>query len=260
MKKMMLLLLMLSLFLASCVDKKQVAEIIKKNPEILTDAIKEHPALFIEALNEAVKNAQADQRTKQEEEERKKLEEAFDKPLEANIRNDELFRGNKNGVITIVEYSDFECPFCRRGYQTVLELLKKFDGKIRFVYKHLPLNFHPNAMPASQYYEALRIQNGDLAIKFHDELYENQGKIKNGESYFKEVAKKLGADMKKLEKDIKSSEVEKRIQEDMDEAGKFGFSGTPGFLVNGVPVRGAYPTSHFEEIIKKLQEKGKLKL
>lgn len=257
--KLSLLLAVLFVF-ASCVDKKQLGEMIKKNPEIITDAIKENPTAFIEALNEAVKKAQADQRDKAEEEERKALEASFENPLVPEIRSDELIRGTKGAPITIVEYSDFECPFCKRGYSTVMELLEKYKGKIQFVYKHLPLSFHPMAMPASKYYEALRLQNESYAVKFHDEIYENQGKLKNGEAFLKEVAKKVGANMKKLETDLKSEALEQRIEADLAEANKYGFQGTPGFLVNGVPVKGAYPTSHFDDIIKKLQEKGKIKL
>ena len=139
---------------------------------------------------------------------------------EIEIRKDELFRGDKNAPITLIEYSDFECPYCKRGYATVNELLKKYPGKIRFAYKHLPLSFHPNAMPASQYFEALRLQKGSLAWKFHDELYENQGKLRQGVKYFKSVAKKLGANMSKLAKDVNSEAVKKRISQDLAEAKK----------------------------------------
>ncbi|MEX0798265.1 MAG: thioredoxin domain-containing protein [Bacteriovoracaceae bacterium] len=253
--------LVLALAFTSCnVSESQLKETLKKNPSILTEAIKENPSEFIEALNEAVKVAREDMQKKKEVEEKKQLEEYFDEPLQAKIRTDELIRGTKDAPITLVEYSDFECPYCTRGYKTVMELLEKYEGKIQFVYKHLPLSFHPNAMPASQYYEAIRLQNEDKAVKFHDELFENQSKIKQGEKYFKSLAKKLGVDMKKLAKDVNSQKVKDRIEGDLKEAAKFGFQGTPGFLLNGIPVKGAYPTSHFVDLIKKLEEKGKVKL
>jgi protein-disulfide isomerase len=258
--KLLSLLFILCFSVASCqqINKEQLKEVLSKNPDVLTDAIKANPGEFIEALNEAVKSAQAGQAEKRQNDEKKQLEDSFNNPLKAQIRDDEMFRGNKDAKITLIEYSDFECPYCKRGYQTVMELMEKYKGKIRFVYKHLPLSFHPNAMPASQYYEALRLQKEDLAAKFHDELYENQGKLRQGEKFFKVVAKKLGADMSKLAKDIKSEEVQKRIQEDLAEAKQFGFNGTPGFLLNGVPVRGAYPASHFDGIIEELKKRGKI--
>lgn len=260
MKLSLVMLILAVLVMAGCTNKKQIADMLKKNPEMVTDVIKEHPEKFIEALNDAVKKAQADQMKKRDEEEQQKLAESFDNPLVPEIRKDELIRGTKGAPITVVEYSDFECPFCSRGYSTVRSLLEKYEGKLQFIYKHLPLSFHPHAMPASKYYEALRIQDENLAIKFHDEIYENQSKLKNGESFLKSVAQKLGANMAKLEKDVKSDEVQKRIDEDMEEAQKFGFQGTPGFLLNGVPIKGAYPIEHFEGIVDKLKEKGKLNL
>lgn len=255
-------LMLLSLMAVSCqqANEKQIGEMLKKNPNLITDAIKANPSEFIEALNEAVKIAQKDQRAKQEEAEKKKLEDSFNNPMIPAIDDNDVIRGKKGAPITLVEYSDFECPFCSRGYETVNALLKKYDGKIQFVYKHLPLSFHPNAMPAAQYYEAIALQSKDKAGKFHDELFENFSKIKTGEKFFKAVAKKLGVNMSRLAKDIDSETVRKRIQEDLDEAKKFGFQGTPGFLFNGVPVKGAYPPAHFDGIVEELKKRGKLKL
>lgn len=244
----------------SCVSEDQLRKTIKNNPSIITDAIEANPEAFIETLNKAVKVAQDNEANKRKDEEKKQLEESFDNPLQPQIRSDELIRGSKSAPITLVEYSDFECPFCSRGYKTVLELLEKYDGKIRFIYKHLPLQFHPQAMIASQYYEAIRLQSSDKAIKFHDAIYEDQRKLQKGEAFLKSIAKDLKVDMTKLAKDVNSEAVQKRIDEDLEEARKFGFQGTPGFLLNGIPVKGAYPTSHFEGIINQLKERGKLNL
>jgi protein-disulfide isomerase len=249
-----------SLMVACQPNKKQLGEMLKNNPELVTDVIKENPAKFIEALNEAVKAAQGDQRKKAETAEKKKLEDSFNNPMIPEIREDDVIRGTKGAPITLVEYSDFECPFCSRGYETVVKLLEKYKGKIQFVYKHLPLSFHPNAMPAAQYYEAIRLQSKEKAGDFHDYLFENFSKIKMGEKFFKDVAKKLKVDMKKLEKDIDSDVVKKRIDEDLAEAKKYGFQGTPGFLINGIPVKGAYPPEHFDGIIEELKKRGKLSI
>lgn len=253
--------LLLILVVTGCTSEGQLKEMLKKNPSILTEAIEANPDAFIESLNKAVKKAQKSQASKREEEEKKKLEESFENPLQAEIRKDELIRGTKGAPITIIEYSDFECPFCSRGYNTVMTLLEKYEGKVQFIYKHLPLSFHPLAEVASKYYEAMRLQSEKKAIEFHDDIYKNQRKLKdNGEKYLKSLAKSLGANMSKLAKDIESDEVQQRIDEDMKEAEKFGFQGTPGFLVNGVPVKGAYPVDHFDGIIKELEKRGKIKL
>lgn len=261
-KKLMLLLAAVGA--VSCVSegqlKDKVAKILKENPKVLADAIEANPAEFVEAVQKAAKNAQQAMAAKREEEERKKLEETYDNPLKPVIRDDESIRGTKGAPITLVEYSDFECPFCTRGFKTVQEIMEAYPGKVAFVYKHLPLSFHKQAMIASQYYEAIRLQDAEKAFKFHDEVFDNQRQLKNGESFLKSIAKKVGADMGKLAKVVNSEEIKKRIDEDMQEAASFGMQGTPGFIINGVPVKGAYPFSHFKGIIEELTKRGKLKL
>jgi len=259
-----LLLFLAAVGAVSCVSegqlKDKVAKILKENPKVLSDAIEANPAEFVEAVQKAAKNAQAVMAKKREEEERKKLEETFDKPLQAKIRDDESIRGTKGAPITLIEYSDFECPFCTRGFKTVQEIMNAYPGKVAFIYKHLPLSFHKQAMIASQYYEAIRLQDEKKAFDFHDMVFEQQRQLRNGESFLKKLAKKVGADMGKLAKTVNSEAVKKRIDEDMQEAAGFGMQGTPGFLLNGVPVKGAYPFSHFKGIIEELQKRGKLKL
>lgn len=259
MKKMLFLVAALLLATACTTSKDDLKKMMKENPEIITDAIKANPAKFIDALNEAVKIAQEGEGKRREEEEKKALEESFNNPLQADLSN-EIFRGDKDAPITLVEYSDFECPFCSRGFNTVMELMNKYKGKIRFAYKHLPLSFHPQAMPASQYFEAIKMQSPEKAWEFHDRIYKDQRKLQNGEAFLKGLAKELKVDMNKLAKDVKSEEVQKKIDADMAEAAKFGFQGTPGFLLNGVPVKGAYPTSHFDGLIEELKKRGKITL
>ncbi len=260
MKRFALVTMALVLAVSCTTSKEDIKKMMKENPDIITESIKANPAKFIEALNEAVKLSQEGEGKRREEEEKKQLETSFTNPLLAEIRSDENFRGNKDAPITLIEYSDFECPFCSRGFNTVMELMEKYKGKIRFAYKHLPLSFHPQAMPASQYYEAIRLQSPDKAWKFHDAIYKNQRKLQNGEAFLKAEAKSLGVDMNRLAKDVKSEAVQTRIDADMAEAAKFGFQGTPGFLLNGIPVKGAYPSSHFDGIIEELKKRGKITL
>lgn len=253
-------LLILSLILASCMSesklKESVKKIIKEDPSIVISAIDEKPAEFVEALQKAVQKSQFALAQKRDDEEKKKLEDSYKNPLKPEIRADEAIRGPKDAPLTLVEYSDFECPFCSKGFETVMAIMNKFPGKVRFVYKHLPLSFHQQAMISAQYYEAIRIQSPEKAFKFHDEIFKNQRKLKNGEAFLKEIAKQVGADMKKLSSDLNSEAVKTRIAADEKEAAAFGFQGTPGFLLNGIPVKGAYPLDHFEGIVAKLKEMG----
>lgn len=260
MKFILSLFVITGLFTSCQPNEKQLGEMLKKHPNLITDAIKANPSEFIEALNSAVKASQGDQKQKAEMAEKKKLEASFNSPMVPAIRPGEVIRGTKGAPITLIEYSDFECPFCSRGYETVTKLLEKYKGKIQFVYKHLPLSFHQNAMPAAQYFEAIRLQSTKKAGLFHDGIFEDFSKIKSGEKFFKSIAKKLGVNMSRLEADLESDAVKNRIKEDLAEAKKFGFQGTPGFLINGIPVKGAYPPAHFDGIIEELKKRGKLTL
>lgn len=223
---------------------------VEQNPDIVFNAIKKNPKKFIEVVNEAARAAQDDARKNEEQEEKARMDEEFKNPKSPKIEESRVVFGPKTAPITIVEYSDFQCPYCTKGYENVKQVRQMYGDKVRLVYKHLPLEGHPKAMPAAKYFEALALQLPDKVEKFHDEIFTNQGKLnEKGEDFLKEVAKKLGANMKKLADDLNSEPVQKRIAADMEEARQFGFNGTPGFLINGVSLRGAYPPPYFKTII-----------
>jgi protein-disulfide isomerase len=106
-------------------------------------------------------------------------------------------------------------------------------------------------MPAAKRFEAIALQSSEKAFKFHDEVFQNQQKLQGGEKYLDEVAKKVGADMARMQRDMESSAVRARIEADVEEAKKLEIRGTPGFVLNGVVVRGALPLAHFEQILEK---------
>ncbi len=238
------------LLTACAPNSKQLKEAIEKDPSIVFAAIEKDPEKFIEVVNKAARDAQGKGAEKAAQEEASKRDEEFKNPLQATIEEGRAIHGPASAPITIVEYSDFECPYCTRGYQTMKEVEKAYGDKVRVVFKHLPLDFHPKAMPAAKYFEAVARQSHEKAYKYHDLIFENQNELRSkGEAFMKESAKKAGADMKKLEKDLTDPKLMDRINADMEEAKKFGFSGTPGFLINGVSLRGAYPFSEFKTII-----------
>ena len=113
------------------------------------------------------------------------------------------------------------------------------------------------ALPAAKYFEAVARQTPEKAYKYHDYVFENQDKLNaGGEKFLQEAAKKAGADMNKIKKDVASDDIMKNINADKAEANKFEFFGTPGFLVNGVSIKGAYPAAEFEKIIDRLGKGG----
>jgi protein-disulfide isomerase len=240
------------LFAVGCSSKSQIQKVVEENPDIVFAAIKANPKKFVEVVNEAVKSAQEGAREEEAKQEQARMEEEMKNPKKPVIEEGRVIFGNKNAPITIVEYSDFQCPYCGRGFQTVKEIEKEYGDKVRVVFKHLPLEFHPMAMPAAKYFEAIALQDPKKAEKFHDEVFKNQKDLnQDGEKFLKSATKKVGANLAKVEKDMNSESVQKRISADMEEAKKFEFSGTPGFLINGVSLRGAYPAPEFKKIIDK---------
>jgi protein-disulfide isomerase len=241
----------LALAISACAPTaKQLKDAIEKDPSIVFTAIEKAPDKFIEVVMKAQQDAQKVSAEKAQEDEKKQRDEEFKNPLKPAIDESRVIFGNKSAPITIVEFSDFQCPYCSRGYQTVQEVRKMYGDKVRVVFKHLPLDFHPLAMPAAKYFEAIAQQDHAKAEKFHDLVFENQGMLKDkGEAYFKEAAKKVGADQKKIDVALKDEKISQRIEADMAEAKSFNMSGTPGFLINGISLRGAYPADAFKKII-----------
>jgi protein-disulfide isomerase len=250
-KKLVITLATLGLALSACApSSKQLKEAVEKDPSIVFAAIEKDPEKFIEVVNKAARDAQQKAAGNAEAEEKKKRDDEFAHPLQPIVKADRPIRGNKDAKITIVEYSDFECPYCSRGYQTIKEVEKAYGKDVRVVYKHLPLDFHPKAMPAAKFFEAIARQDPEKAYKWHDIIFENQGDLRaKGEAFMKDAAKKVGADLKKIEKDLSDPKLMEQINADTEEAKKFGIQGTPGFIINGVSLKGAYPFPEFKAII-----------
>ncbi|MEQ9619287.1 MAG: thioredoxin domain-containing protein [Deltaproteobacteria bacterium] len=152
-------------------------------------------------------------------------------------------KGAKDAKVTIVEYSDFQCPFCKRGKDMIPSILKEYDGKVKISYKQLPLQNHNWAMPAAIASLCAYEQGNDKFWKFHDMLFDNQKDIKleNSEEKFNEYAKELGLDTKKFDACLDSKEVKAKVETQMKEASSIGVSSTPTFVVNGMIVPGANP-------------------
>ena len=213
--------------------------------------------LFVDKMREAVKTQQQKAQKKQMEEmakkEEEKLNKEFENPKKPKIDSSRAIFGPQTAAITIVEYSDFQCPYCTRAYQTMKEVKKAYGDKVRVLYKHLPLDFHKQARRAAEYYEAVALQGTNKAEKFHDYLFENAKGLntddKGAIQFLDGVVKKVGANLAKVKKDVKSSKIKKIIDEDIAEANSFGFRGTPAFLINGVGLSGARPFDSFKKII-----------
>jgi len=150
-------------------------------------------------------------------------------------------KGNKKATVTIVEYSDFQCPYCKRAADMLPKLLEEYKDKIRIVYKQFPLPNHNWAKPASIASVCAYKQDNDKFWEYHDLIFSNQRKINlgNSEVKFNEFAKQLGLDENKFQECIKSPTTRARVEREYNEAQIVGVNSTPSFYVNGMSVRGA---------------------
>ena len=156
--------------------------------------------------------------------------------------------GPADAPITLVEFADFQCPYCRQWeQQTYKPLLEAYPGKIRFVYRDFPLTqIHPNAMPAA---EAAQCANEQGKFwDFHDKLF---GGENLGDDVYRQYAQDLGLDVTKFSDCVTSHKYAKNIQADSDFASNLGINSTPTFFVNGLAIVGAQPLGAFTSVIDK---------
>ncbi|HEX5747020.1 MAG TPA: thioredoxin domain-containing protein [Archangium sp.] len=154
-------------------------------------------------------------------------------------------KGPENAPITIVEFSDFQCPYCSRAIETVDQVLKAYPNQVRLVFRHFPLDFHAQAPKASE--AALCAQDQGKFWEMHDKLFANQKALEV--PALKGYAKELGLDTGKFDKCLDSGEKAAIVQADMADGKKVGVNGTPAFFINGVLLSGAQPFDEFKSVI-----------
>lgn len=153
--------------------------------------------------------------------------------------------GPSDAKVTIVAFSEFQCPFCSRVLPTLSEIQKTYGDDVRLVFANLPLDFHPEAEPAARAAWAAH-QQGRF-WDYHDLLFAQQKQL--GAETYVELASQLGLDLARFESDMSDPEAAAHIQEDIQLAGQLGLSGTPSFLVNGRKFVGAQPLDAFKRLI-----------
>ncbi len=191
--------------------------------------------------------------------------------VKASVDDDPVL-GNENAEITIIEFSDYQCPFCRKFWTETLPSIQKEyidTGKVKFVYRDFPLDsIHPAATPAAEAANCARdLYGGDKAyFKMHDKIFQEGNKLDGGDpikgpvrgtaqfgaAELKQWAKDLGYDISSC---LDSGKFKSEVQKDLNDAQAAGGRGTPFFVImktgdsEGIPLSGAYPFSTFQQII-----------
>ncbi|MBI2484613.1 DsbA family protein [Candidatus Uhrbacteria bacterium] len=155
----------------------------------------------------------------------------------------------KKAKVVLVEYSDYECPFCGRHHPTMQKIVDTYGEDVAWVYRHFPLSFHPEAQPAALAAECVGEQGGDAAFwKFTDVMFAKQTTL--GTAQYEAEAAALGMDMAKFKDCVTSQKYANKINDQQADGSASGVSGTPATFVNGQMVSGAVPYAQLEQIIK----------
>lgn len=223
-------------------QKQAIGEIVRdyllKNPEVLTEVIAELEKRQVEAQRAAQAGALQDTTTR-----------------EALLNAPHSYvAGNPSGDVTLVEFFDYNCGYCKRALADVQNLVKG-DPKLRVVLKDFPV-LGPDSVEASQVALAARKQlQGDKLFDFHMKVMETRGRV-NGERALA-VAKDMGLDIAKLRKDMESPDVRSALQENMGLGDKLGLSGTPAFIVGDAVIAGAVGLEPLKQVVASVRQCGK---
>jgi len=154
-------------------------------------------------------------------------------------------KGPANAPIELIEFSDFQCPYCQRANPTVLQVLNTYGDRIRFVYRHFPLGNHPNAKPAAEASQCAAEQG--KFWEYHDALFANPSKLADAD--LKQRAAELGLDGGKFNACVDTHKYKTHVESDMKAGEEAGVNGTPAFFINGRMISGAQPFDAFKRVI-----------
>ncbi len=163
--------------------------------------------------------------------------------------DDDPVKGDPKAPVTIIEFSDFQCPYCARFFEETLPQIDEQyikTGKVKLVYRDFPLSFHPNAHPAAQAAECADEQG--KFWQYHDKIFANQASL--SAANLKQWAKDLALDTTKFNSCLDSGKYKSEVDKDLSEGSAAGVSGTPAFFIDGELIVGAQPFSVFQQAIE----------
>lgn len=239
------ILLIFSMTLSSCAPEPTSTnggDIDAELEDRVLQIIRDNPEVIIESVEAYQRQARTSGQQK------------FFEAMKANpqsVIGDSPTKGAVDGEIVLLEFSDFQCPFCARAKGTLQKFLDAHQGKVTLAFKHLPLSrIHPEAIPAAQ--AAWAAQQQGKFWEYHDALFAQQDRL--GEDLYVAIARELDLDLEQFNKDRESEAAIAALESDIQMASAIGVSGTPFFVMNGEPLSGAVELSEFEKILAKVSQ------
>ena len=169
-------------------------------------------------------------------------------PVNIGIKETDYVRGNTDAPVTIVEYSDLECPYCKSFHPSMIRLMNEYSNQVRWIYRHFPLSFHVNAQKEAEAAEcAGKLGGAEAYWNYIDKIFERT--TSNGTGFaladLYPLAKEVGVSESRFRTCLDQGEMSSKVQADLQEGASYGVQGTPTSFVNGTPVEGAV---HYEQL------------
>jgi len=207
--------------------ERQVLEIIRKNPQVVVESIQ----IYQQQQQQKVQN----------------IRDKFLQDLRSNpkaVIGNSPTTGSSTPKIFLIEFSDFQCPYCGEAQKTLKPLMARYGDKVQLVYKNFPLStIHKQAIPAAK--AALAAYKQGKFWQYHDALFSNQDKL--GESFYLEIAENLDLDLEQFNRD--RTIVDKEVAQDAELAINLGLSGTPFFIIESDKASGAVQVNELEQVL-----------
>lgn len=159
---------------------------------------------------------------------------------------DDPYTGPQNAKVTVVEFADFECPYCQEAFPIVREMETLYKDKVKFIYRDFPVEYlHPEAPKAAEAAECAHEQN--KFWQMHDKLFINQDKLQIPD--LKNYAQQIGLDVNRFNNCLDSGKYETEVSDDLQDGINAGVTGTPTWFVNGTKVVGVIPAADFKKLL-----------
>ena len=176
----------------------------------------------------------------------------LDPPRTRVALDDDASRGPEDAPITIVEFSDYQCPYCKRAEETVEQVIARYPDKIRVIYRDYPLHFHQNAKTASMAAECAEEQG--KFWEMHKAIFTDQSKLSSEQ--LTQTAGSIGLEVEPFKECLESNRYAAEVDNDFNDGQSYGVTGTPTFFINGIMIVGAQGVDAFSEIIDRELERA----
>lgn len=257
MRRLLPLLLVVSLVLplAACAPrtgdatlKERIRAAVREDPQLVLDALAQDKVALLELVEQGA-------RERRDRAMKDRWRQQLDAPLAPALDPARPWHGAPDAAVTVVSYSDFLCGYCAQGSRTIDALVERHPGRVRHLSKHAPMS--ENGEYAARVYEALGLQQGELALEFARQAFARQAEMAAApqpkEAFLALALALPGVDAARLEADMQGDTVRDRVRDDAREFLDWGFTGVPVYLFNGVAVEGALSERTMEEVLELVQ-------